>query len=1701
MDETVGLDFNVGGNYAASLNQMIAQSEQYARGADTMVGAVAKLNVGVTALIGRTTALTQANKVATAEAAAYQQRLEKIEASTKVTGTSFEKLRKTTLELGRSLGDVGKAVRYVESLQKSGVTAERTIGMLAKQFKDLDAANGLEGLGTAQLALNRTFGNSETSVGKYGDTLTTLSAKYGAAADGTLAFAKALAPVASSVGMSETAVMGLGAAAARLGEDGYASANAFNRVLLDMSRSIRNGTPEIKEYATLLNVSSTALSQMFRDDPTEVLVRFTEAIRRGGPEAQRSLEALGLDTVRTTRAITALSGQGNLRDIMDEASKAYGNNSSARAAEVVLGGVNTEMARLGETMSQTVASAGRPFLGFLEQVLSAGNAVSGKISEIADSKPVETLGQVGAVGSMAGSLLWQGGSVLATVALARRGFDFTRRNVATARAAADLERTGNGAAMVGINDPAARAGAAYGRLTPNAMPGSMQGGLRSTVTGAWRLGGNTAAGLLNMQANDWASSDWYSRGLTASAGRNVSPEYRTFMRAARSAATYSDDALAAMGTTRGEMAAWTASYGRDQGLLAPDAGRSAAGRAGRAGWQGARYAGRELRRGVTSGPGMAMLGVTAGVMGADWLMGKKAEQDELSAISSSGTQDAFAQFNDFAAAAGIAGRGLVSFTATVSESTRSIAAGNRSLEEAFSVNSREASNAASAGYQRAFSYTEGSTSTQIAEQIRLVLGANASNQAIGRALMDVSNQSGSAEFANIVGVQAKPLNERKDVYGAGVRAIASGQTIAGVNTEASREAAQNLGGEITRNATDVGQSYGASAQEAASFVEARKAYEALKNEDLGEQARRTAGEQIVKALGLDPDNSDRIGQEATNGASFDEFVAGVMDSRDPSVGRRVSDFLSSRSPVTSTGSLGRYLELKGQGFNFDDPQYSGLAQAPEVLQRAWTSSNTMQDAQSGKNVLVPLLFSAQEAAKSLDKTVSTLDESDIAKLPEATQKMIRLMNEPTTANRGAAARQMAEAASRTYSNPLLAQLGLATASSSFGAEDPMRQAAQLALQQMSRDNAVTGAGMMTSGRWARDIQAGNEAEQLGFQEDPQAEAARNQQLDARAAAQQGELGFMKQFNLAKFNLDVQLRRQEEDAQRARARSNEDFYIQMGQAEEDFGIARSRAYRDFNISMKRADEDYNISRLRAQRDFGKSLKRAVEDQAQSAVDPYKRLQAQQVWDARSLLVNLNEQNASIGKQASNLAQLRQMKVSQQVIDTLRLGDPGNAQQTQRMVEDLMSNPALVRALNASVGGRLRATQRLTGDPANNRDLRRQVEDFRVSMNDASIDFRKQRNRASADFKKNMSDNAADFDRQMSRAAAAHGRALTRMDQDLERSTDRAQEDLANMGKEVGKGLTDTTETFLKNVADMPKQLQPKLSENIKYLAQTASADLAQFLKDIGTAMGDVPWPTADPRTSPGRTGTDFTEGGAPVGDGPPDSGATGPAAAAIAYAKRQLGKPYVGDPPGAEPPESWDCSKLTTWAYKQSGVELTPYSYSQAEETNRVPDSQRRPGDLLFFFRGAHHVALYAGDGKYIEAGSPSTGVHWSSIGNDWYDQHYSFTGRPKGLWGGGIVRKNGTYELADGGSAEAVVPLDHRGASAMADAMVRYADSAKIRTALVAPYGTPTSVTYHYDSRTQITGPVTVQSQDPEDMGRRLAAKQRRDRLVQPAGR
>jgi len=96
--------------------------------------------------------------------------------------------------------------------------------------------------------------------------------------------------------------------------------------------------------------------------------------------------------------------------------------------------------------------------------------------------------------------------------------------------------------------------------------------------------------------------------------------------------------------------------------------------------------------------------------------------------------------------------------------------------------------------------------------------------------------------------------------------------------------------------------------------------------------------------------------------------------------------------------------------------------------------------------------------------------------------------------------------------------------------------------------------------------------------------------------------------------------------------------------------------------------------------------------------------------------------------------------------------------------------------------------------------------------------------------------------------------------------------------------------------------------------------------------------------------------------------------------------------GGTGPHRFDCSGLTRWAYSHVGKALPHSSAAQVGKTKRIKKSNRRRGDLVFFYGygGVYHVAIYAGHNRIWHASRSGLPVKRDRI---WTGSH--FYGRVK----------------------------------------------------------------------------------------------------------
>jgi cell wall-associated NlpC family hydrolase len=118
--------------------------------------------------------------------------------------------------------------------------------------------------------------------------------------------------------------------------------------------------------------------------------------------------------------------------------------------------------------------------------------------------------------------------------------------------------------------------------------------------------------------------------------------------------------------------------------------------------------------------------------------------------------------------------------------------------------------------------------------------------------------------------------------------------------------------------------------------------------------------------------------------------------------------------------------------------------------------------------------------------------------------------------------------------------------------------------------------------------------------------------------------------------------------------------------------------------------------------------------------------------------------------------------------------------------------------------------------------------------------------------------------------------------------------------------------------------------------------------------------------------------------------------AVNYALAQVGDMYLY---GATGPNRWDCSGLTMVAWKKQGVYLPRSSKAQYAYVKKIPYSELRAGDLIFWGSGGrasrvYHVSMYVRNHIIVEATKTGYPVKTRDYRNWAAGDRMPYAGRP-----------------------------------------------------------------------------------------------------------
>lgn len=207
-------------------------------------------------------------------------------------------------------------------------------------------------------------------------------------------------------------------------------------------------------------------------------------------------------------------------------------------------------------------------------------------------------------------------------------------------------------------------------------------------------------------------------------------------------------------------------------------------------------------------------------------------------------------------------------------------------------------------------------------------------------------------------------------------------------------------------------------------------------------------------------------------------------------------------------------------------------------------------------------------------------------------------------------------------------------------------------------------------------------------------------------------------------------------------------------------------------------------------------------------------------------------------------------------------------------------------------------------------------------------------------------------------------------------------LADMQRS-NKAYVATLEEDKKKLAELRKKADEKVEKAEDLLAELTEEERkaieaeqqrqADEAREAAEQADDSNGPTDDSKDGSGDS-NGLTDDGSGGSD---DSASSGKGAQVVSFAKAQIGKPYAF---GSAGPGSYDCSGLTSAAWKTVGVQLDRTSQAQFNNGSPVDRSNLQPGDLVFFYGPSpSHVGIYVGNGSMIHSPRPGKVVEYSKI--------------------------------------------------------------------------------------------------------------------------
>jgi TP901 family phage tail tape measure protein len=1710
------------------------------------VGSLGRSLDGITSKIGKRLifgggAALVAIAAAAKTAADYDKQLFALKGTAAYAGESVDKLGKSITDISKKFPVArGEVIGLYESFTKLGQKAPAELKKLSESAILLGGATGenVNALATSLGELNRSFGTlNSTQFERFGSALTNVSKLSGVSATGIASFAQSLAPISKAAGITENQVLGISAAFSAAGADGFAASNTFNTIVADITRQIQYGSPDIAKYANLLGKTSKEFKSL---GTTEGVTQLFEYISKQGPASIKILDQLGIDGIRASKAISAVAQQGGIRKYINGAEAGYDNPDKmkeigAKAFDNLntsVDGIKKSFQEIGEAIGSSFLPAVAAVAKVIDKILqpiasivrllfdnpiakafaSAATAIAVAVTVLGTFLTAQkALNAIAAVGFVAKSTPIQSliGGFREGQATAA-GLPFVPRNATEAAGASGalaetrrysgvpFWRLGNAAGGASEPGPISAAGVARRVLvgtTNLATAGVNTFGTRfyndSAVDGALRNGepgggdrvqrpplpftqglrnglnvARSNAGSFISSATDGATTSVVSTAsrvanTAGSVSKNAATAANTYTGIAKNAAVGVEKSASALATeadllkTRAATAAatadlqkakaagvFTAEMGKDQLRITATSNEASAALLRLAG-ASAKAAGAQL---AGAGKNVATLGSTLGAFGLNnpYLVGAAAafagfqtyKNMEKAKEATTDPEKLFG-LTKYDQALGTSSKSVFSFTDTL-DKTRASIESVKGIEQKYQE-SKTVTNLDVVSSNKQKDYTNAQVKElKSADQAKAFLSSlgNITPEELALIKLDLlkNKDLGGAKGVESILSSYSPNKTFNDY----VKNISVGENLnAAYTAQAERNVFKRgfLSGEA-RTSIDAGFGgidTGATAIENQFGAQAATAYR--------QQSYRDAFGAITANQGTAGKNNASGGKSTVTDAALKQFASSI----------------GIKSGELRTNVIG------GEGGSL----FADNAKTPEELARILLEANKDNAEVTDKLVAAGLgtvdaqgkvtVTTGADLQKNLQKALlgsdvgsfdSTLAKTSIGKTLLGDKNIQTGQYD----NKNAALSAYQDASLnpeniRNLSSAILTAGGFNQSTNDTtkiqsslielanGINDTTNATYKFALA--LRDAVVQIASLRLTGTSSSSTQQGarlNNFTQAAYnQNDPN--AFLTFQTNAEQEAANLRLMFINQIK--QYEAYNRARANSEaDFQKSVTRAKKSFDLSLARQDEDYQLSKDRQEEDYNLQRKYSIEDFNRARARAEEDFQKGQARAIEDFNKSRIRSmrdYNKQLARMVEDSASSMYDPYQRiTARVTWDGRNLIANMQEQARKIREQVANIEKLKQAGLSQQAIDQLGLADASNAQQTASLASQVGADPTLAAG-LNQAAGSKQASAQELLINDSNKTYRRMRD----DFNQSLADSAADFKKAMERQQADYSLALTRQDSDFNRGLERGSRAF-NKARE-------------RSDADFAKNRERAITDQRLALAQQRT--------DYLTALA--------------RNKIEFDAANEEI---------FGSLETLAARSGRAIKASNTN-------------TKNAVIANNDAMVKNTQKAIQQVQAFQDVNTWNSDPKNAAF----GQKVVWLPGPGGGTKGGSwyYPPGYSGGRLNRDRNGNPLDDNGR--GMAKGGIMTNRQRVDFAEDGP-ELAIPLNQQGINFLKSYITQSVSKDAIKQMMVGSYGSPVEFkgqgNVYNDNSTQVNGPITVVSNDPNDMANKIAAKARYNRLT-----